>query len=474
MYKKLIQSTLMLIIAVLISCMDSTQPAAKRTPNIVFFLADDLGWKDVGYHGSEIQTPNIDRMAARGVRLEQMYAMPLCTPTRACLMTGRYPMRMGLQTYVILPWDRYGLPLEERTLPEALKAAGYRTGITGKWHLGHFDPAYLPTRRGFDHQYGLYLGMVDYYTHANVLGGLDWHRNGRALREEGYSTDLIAREAVRLLEGHHMAQPLFLYVAFNAPHLPLQAPREYVDRYQHIQDTNRRTYAAMVTCMDNAIGQVLAALDKRKMTDNTLVIFSSDNGGSTNQSAADNGRLRGGKLTLYEGGMRVPAWVVWPGKLKSGLVNQPLHVVDWYPTLLRLAGASLQQPRPLDGKDIWPTIAEGKPSPHEEILLNYEADGQAIRRGDWKLVIDGQRYLDWDADARKTKGKVIIDRRIELFNIAQDPYEETNMAGKHPEKVQELLARLQFYERQAVPGKRTLSPDPPARFKAPTVWGEKE
>lgn len=271
-----------------------------------------------------------------------------------------------------------------------------------------------------------------------------------------------------------MAQPLFLYVAFNAPHLPLQAPREYVDRYQHIQDTNRRTYAAMVTCMDNAIGQVLAALDKRKMTDNTLVIFSSDNGGSTNQSAADNGRLRGGKLTLYEGGMRVPAWVVWPGKLKSGLVNQPLHVVDWYPTLLRLAGASLQQPRPLDGKDIWPTIAEGKPSPHEEILLNYEADGQAIRRGDWKLVIDGQRYLDWDADARKTKGKVIIDRRIELFNIAQDPYEETNMAGKHPEKVQELLARLQFYERQAVPGKRTLSPDPPARFKAPTVWGEKE
>jgi len=443
----------------------SRAPAAARPPHIIFLLADDLGWKDVGYHGSEIQTPTIDRMAAKGVRLEQFYVMPLCTPTRACLMTGRYPMRQGLQTGVIRPWSPYGLPPEERTLPQALKQAGYRTAITGKWHLGHSNPAYLPSHRGFDHQYGLYTGQMNYYTHRNY-GALDWHRNGQALHEEGYSTQLIAREAVGIIEGHHVPQPLFLYVAFNAPHEPLQAPEEYLDRYRHIWDIKRRTYAAMVTSLDEAISRILSALEYRKMMDNTLVIFASDNGGFLDHGA-HNGALRGGKLMLYEGGVRVPAWVVWPGKLQPSIVDQPLHMMDWYPTLVKLAGGSREQPLPLDGKDIWPTIAEGKPSPHEEILLNLEADGRAIRRGDWKLVIDGQRDM--------VKGKVVINRSVELFNIAQDPYERTDLARKYPEKVQALLARLDFYARQAAPAKGTLTLEgPPAGFQAPAVWGEKE
>src|SRR6266567_3746720 len=192
--------------------------SAER-PNIVFLLADDLGWSDVGFHGSEIKTPNIDKLAAAGARLEAFYVQPVCSPTRAALMTGRYPMRHGLQVGVVRPWAQYGLPLEERTLPQALQEAGYFTAICGKWHLGHFQRAYLPTNRGFSHQYGHYNGALDYFTHLRD-GGFDWHRDDRACRDEGYSTHLLAREALRLVREHDGKKPLFLYVPFNAPHAP--------------------------------------------------------------------------------------------------------------------------------------------------------------------------------------------------------------------------------------------------------------
>jgi arylsulfatase A-like enzyme len=436
--------------------------ADSQRPNIVFFLADDLGWKDVGYHGSEIKTPTIDRMAAAGVRLEQFYVMPVCSPTRACLMTGRYPMRYGLQSGVVRPWAKYGLPLEERTLPQALKEAGYRTAITGKWHLGHFEPAYLPTRRGFDHQYGHYNGAIDYYTHHRD-GGLDWHRNDKALIEEGYTTNLVGQEAVRIIEGHKTTEPLFLYIPFNAPHTPLQAPPEYLDRYKDIPSKQRRTFAAMVSCLDDAMSRVLAALEKRGLRDNTLVVFISDNGGPVNQGA-NNGTLRGAKGGLYEGGVRVPAWAVWPGKLKAGaVVNEPLHMVDWYPTLLNLAGVSLKQKLPLDGRDAWPTIAEGKPSPHEEILHNVEPNHGALRRGPWKLIVR--------AALPRPDREPTPERNLELYNLADDPSEATNLAGKHPEKVKELLAHLNRYAKEAVPPKGGPQP---AGYKAPRVWGEKD
>ena len=454
---------------------DATGQSPK--PHIVFILADDLGWKDVGFHGSEIKTANLDRLAAAGTRLEQFYVMPVCTPTRACLMSGRYPMRQGLQVGVIRPWANYGLPLPERTLPQALKEAGYQTHIVGKWHLGHFEPAYLPMARGFEHHYGHYNGAIGYFTHQRD-GGLDWHRDGKALREEGYSTELLGAEAVRIIEGHDVSKPLFLYVPFNAPHTPLEVPDAYLKEYKDIKEQKRRTYAAMVTCEDAQIGRIVAALEKRGMMQNTLLVFSSDNGGPLT-CGANNGPLRGGKGTLYEGGVRVPAFAVWQGKLAAGTaVTEPLHMVDWYPTLLKLAGAAPEQTLPLDGLDAWPTIAAGKRTPHEEILHNTTPQAGALRRGDWKLVVNGgkvqedsedEQPTDWaehTLEPAKKRGS-----GVELFNIADDPYEKTNLAEKFPEKVKELKERLDEYAKQAAPPKGGAKPK---RYKAPKVWGEND
>jgi arylsulfatase A-like enzyme len=456
-------------------------------PHIVFFLADDLGWGDVGWHGSEIKTPSLDKLAAAGARLEQFYVQPVCSPTRAAFMTGRYPMRHGLQVGVVRPWAQYGLPLEERTLPQALKEVGYETAICGKWHLGHFRPEYQPTRRGFDHQYGHYNGALDYFTHVRD-GGFDWHRDDKECRDDGYSTHLLAKEAARIIRQRDKDKPLFLYVPFNAVHAPHQVPESYKAPYANLSEP-RRTYAGMLAAMDEAIGQVVAALDDAGMRPNTLILFSSDNGGPAPGRVTSNGPLRASKGTLYEGGTRVPAFATWDGHIKPGtVVNQPLHIVDWYPTLLKLAGATLEQKLPLDGRDAWPTIAQGKPSPHEAILLNATPTNGAIRVGDWKLVLNGHRP-DGDAAGEgkaatkakgkgkgkgknKAKAKAPLDsgrELVELFNLADDPYEKTNLAERHPDKVKELRGRYDALARQAVPPKSApVAPD----FEVPRVWGE--
>ncbi len=438
--------------------------SSKDRPNIVFILVDDLGWKDVGYHGGDIKTPNIDKLASEGTRLEQFYVQPVCSPTRSSLMTGRYPIRYGLQVGVVRPWAQYGLPLEERTLAQALKEAGYTTAICGKWHLGHLSPQYLPTSRGFDHQYGHYNGALDYFTHIRD-GGLDWHRDDQPLREEGYTTNLIANESVRLIQEHEFSQPLFLYVPFNAPHSPFQAPQSYIDMYTHIKERNRRIYAAMVTCMDDAIGQIVSALDERGVRDNTLIVFCSDNGGTG--TAGNNSPLRDHKAQLYEGGVRVPAFSVWPGVVKAGtVINEPIHIVDMYPTLLKLAGANLEQALPIDGKDVWPTIVEGAPSPHEEILLNSTLANGAIRRGDWKLVCNG-------SIGANNAGQPVDEKVFELFRLSEDPYESNNLMEKYPQKFQELKQRLEAYAMQA--DKPNIPPNKmPKGFKVPKVWGQQD
>jgi len=430
-------------------------------PNIVFILADDLGFNDVGYHGSRIKTPNIDKLASEGVRLEQFYVQPVCSPTRSSLMTGRYPMRYGLQVGVVRPWAKHGLPLEERTLAQALGEAGYKTAICGKWHLGHLDSRYLPTARGFDHQYGHYNGALNYFTHIRDKG-LDWHRNDKPLEEEGYTTDLLADESVRLIERHDLSRPLFLYVPFNAVHSPFQAPEPYDNMYKGIKARNKRIYAGMVTCMDDAIGRIISALDKRGMRRNTLIIFCSDNGGVG--GIADNGSLRGHKAQLYEGGVRVPATATWPGVLKAGaIVQQPLHIVDMYPTLIKLADGNLQQKLPLDGRDAWPTIAEGKPSPHEDILLNVTPGNGAIRCGDWKLVRNG-------GIGANSTGEKAGQNIFELFNLAEDAYEKNDLGDKNPQKLRELKRRLEFYASRAA--KPNIPPNRmPKNFKVPKVWG---
>jgi arylsulfatase A-like enzyme len=455
--------------SILLMCLFAVQVvgADAPKPNIVFFLADDLGYADVGFHGSEIKTPNIDKLAAAGVKLESFYVQPVCSPTRAALMTGRYPMRHGLQVGVVRPWAQYGLPLEERTLPQALKEAGYETAIVGKWHLGHFKSDYLPTRRGFDHQYGHYNGALDYFTHLRDEG-FDWHRDDKVCRDEGYSTHLLAKEACRIVADHDTKKPLFLYVPFNAVHAPHQVPDKYKEPYSKLPEP-RRTYAGMLAAMDEAIGQVVEAVERKGLRKDTLFIFSSDNGGPQPGRVTSNGKLRASKGTVYEGGVRVAACAAWDGHIKPGsAVNEPLHMVDWYPTLLTLAGASLEQKLPLDGLDAWATITDEKPSPHKEILLNAAPSGGAIRMGDWKLIVNGGGE-DGEAPApKKQKGATAA---TELFNLADDVSESKNLAADNPDKVKELRARYDHYAKQAVPPKTRPKP---ADFKSPKVWGEND
>ena len=409
--------------------------AADPKPNILYIVSDDLGWKDVGYHGSDIKTPHIDQLAATGARLEQFYAQPLCTPSRAALMTARYPFRYGLQTLVIPSSHTYGLPTDEWLLPQALKEAGYQTAIVGKWHLGHADKKYWPRQRGFDHQYGPLIGEIDYFSHQQH-GVVDWHRNNKVVKEKGYSTTLLGDDAVQLINGHALATPLFLYLTFNAAHTPYQAPKEYLERYQHMADPSRRAYAGSITAMDDQIGRVLDALAKKGMRDNTLIVFQSDNGGTRNamftgegdmskvKIPCDNGPYREGKGSLYEGGTRVCALVNWPGHVKPGVVNGMIHVVDMFPTLAKLAGASTAKGKPLDGLDVWKTISEGAASPRSEIVYNIEAFRAGVRQGDWKLI--------WRAP---------LPSRQELYNIAEDPSEKTDLAAQHPDKVAALQKR---------------------------------
>jgi len=449
-------------------CLTATVVAAPAKPNVVFFLIDDLGNTDVGYHGSEIRTPNIDRLANSGAKLEAFYVQPVCSPTRAALMTGRYPMRHGLQVGVVRPWAQYGLPLEERTLPQALQSAGYETAICGKWHLGHFQRDYLPTKRGFDHQYGHYNGALDYFTHDRD-GGFDWHRDDNECRDEGYTTVLVGTEAVKRIEQRDQKKSLFLYVPFNAPHSPLQALPEHLALYENIEKKQRRTYAAMVHAVDEQIGKIAAAIEKAGLTEKTLFIFSSDNGGPTGLGAT-NGKLRAGKGTVYEGGTRVAAFATWAGQIPAGtIVTEPLHMVDWYPTLLNLAGVNLQQPLPLDGRDMWATITKGEKSPHEEILLNVTPNGGAIRRGDWKLVVADDGDDDGEGAPKAKKKQRAAGQGVELFNLADDPGESRNLATEHAERVRELRARLDHFAKEAVAPK--VAPKP-AGFESPKVWGE--
>ncbi|MBE9227265.1 arylsulfatase [Phormidium sp. LEGE 05292] len=414
-------------------------------PHILFIMSDDQGWKDVGFNGSDIKTPNLDRLVQTGARLEQYYAHPMCTPSRAALLTGRYPHRYGLQTAVIPSAGTYGLATDEWLLPQSLKTAGYKSAIVGKWHLGHADRKYWPLQRGFDYQYGPILGEIDYFTHS-AHGTVDWYRNNQLVKEEGYVTTLLGQDAAKLIQEHDPNTPLFLYLAFTAPHAPYQAPPEYLDRYKSITDPNRRAYAAMITVMDDEIGRVLAALDKRGMRNNTLIVFQSDNGGPRSAKVtgevdtsggtipADNGPFRDGKASLFEGGTRVVALANWPGQIKPGsVVNQPMHIVDWYPTLIGLAGAKSDPKKPLDGLDIWPALIGGKIAIRNEIVYGIEPFRAALRQGDWKLV--------W---------RVVLPSQVQLFNLAKDPSEKTNLADQQPEKVLQLKQQIEEMSRDAV------------------------
>ncbi len=443
----------------------ATTSSFGAPPNVVFFLIDDLGYTDCGFNGGkDIRTPNIDRLAKEGTVLASHYVQPVCSPTRSTLMTGRYVTRTGVYT-IVKPHATWGLPLQERTLANALKEAGYETAITGKWHLGEFDPAYLPTARGFDHQYGHYFGAIDYFDHTRN-GEVDWYRDEKKLDEKGYSTHLVAKEACQRIQEKDKTKPLFLYVPFNGVHGPLQVPESYLQAYPDLKG-NRQKIAGMLSAVDEAIGQIIETLEKTGQRQNTLIVFSADNGGPT-KSGNNNGPLRDAKGSLYEGGVRGCAFASWPGRIPSGArVDKPVHMIDWYPTIVKIAGGSLEQKLPLDGRDLWPMLTQNGPSPHEAILSVQTPTRAALRMGDWKLIMfEGEAPDDEESTAKGAKkgGTNAKGARIELYNLASDLGEQKDLALAEPERTKSMTEKLKSMLHDAVvPGDK--GHDPPVEPK---------
>ncbi|QDV75828.1 arylsulfatase B [Botrimarina mediterranea] len=434
--------------------------AAEEAPNIVVIVADDLGWNDVGYHGSPIRTPRLDALAREGVELDRFYVCPICTPTRAGLMTGRYPHRFGMRNTVMAPWRDYGIPADEACLPELLAAAGYeRRACVGKWHLGHARRAHHPLSRGFTSFYGHYNGAIDYFTHLRE-GELDWHRGFESSRDEGYTTTLLADEAVRFIEASDGAAPFLLYLPFNAPHAPLQAEPDALEAYGFEEGqkrlphrgeygrrgrgaTKRATFSAMVTALDTAIGRVLDSLEERGLADNTLVWVFSDNGGEV-QLGGNNKPLRGAKHTVWEGGVRVPAIVRWPAKFEGGRRSTELAAyVDVLPTLLAAAKTDdSTSHQPFDGVDLLPMLTGQAAAPDRTIYLGQNA----IVSQEWKLK-DGK-----------------------LFDLTDDPNETTNIADEHPKVAAELCEALKRYEALASKERMPGYAEGREGFVAPKDW----
>ena len=412
---------------------------AHAVTNVVLFVADDLGWNDVGYHGSEIRTPTLDRLAAEGVVLGRFYAHPLCSPTRGALMTGRSPLKTGV-LIPFEPWFSTGLPSSEKLLPEYYKEAGYQTFAVGKWHLGPNHVMYHPQNRGFDHYYGHLGGFINHELHT-IWRGVDWQRNGTTVHEEGYATDLIADEAVRLIHERDTEAPLFLYVAFNAPHSPLQAPADAIAEYSGIRDLDRRIFAAMVTEMDRGIARVLAALDEEGLSDDTLVMFMSDNGGEENLGA-DNGPFRDGKGRPWEGGIHVPALMRLPGVLDAGSRYDGIVTVeDVLPTFMAATEVDAEWPQPLDGINLWPALSSGEAVEERAVVLarhNHQQYSIAYIDEEWKLV-----QLPDPATGML---------RYSLFRIAEDPYEENDLAAERTDVFERLIGELDALPRAPVVG----------------------
>lgn len=417
--------------------LSGTARAVER-PNIVLFLADDLGGADVGCYGArDIRTPRIDSLARDGVRFTQCYSNgPVCTPTRAALLSGRYQQRFGLEWALTLQDRGYGLSPEHPTLARRLKEAGYRTALFGKWHLGR-EPEYRPNRHGFDESFGILGGNADMYSHRNMNGEPDLYENGEPVEKEGYLTDLIADRSVDFVR-RNARDRFFLYVAFNAVHWPFQAPNLAKDVRTRATwfDGSRADYARMTESMDQAVGRVLAELDRHGLRDNTLVIFTNDNGG---ERLSNNAPFFHRKGSLWEGGIRVPGLVRWPTRVPGGKTSdQPTMSMDFAATVLSAAGVQPRAPL-LDGVDLLPVLTGSKPPVERSFFWRIERNDRkqkAARMGNWKYVRDGDIEL--------------------LFDVARDPGERTDMGYREPETLARLRGALADWEKD-------LAQDPPPR-----------
>ena len=464
--------TAMAILTPLGGVTDAASPSGSR-PNIVFILADDMGWNQPSFNGGDAAlTPNLQELADEGMRLDEFYTHSVCAPTRAAFLTGRYAFRtwsdwrsedFGKPSYLAKlgltlahnergePTRRiHALDTNERTIAEALRDSGYFTALLGKWHLGEWLPEHLPMGQGFEHQYGHYAWGIDYYTKTIVHNAparfavYDWHRNQRPVQEEDYATDLIAAEAERVIAARKDDdRPFFIYAAFNAVHGPLNPP----PGFDGDEEDPLAIRSAMLASLDKAVGRISRAIDDHGFRDDTLFIFTNDNGPVLEEMSKP---FRGTKNTTFEGGVRQPAILRWPGLTKPGTRKEGLmFVADFYPTFISLAGGRDQQERPIDGIDMTAMLFEGEASRRDEIVFDVSGSVRlpTIRRGSFKLMGDM------------------------LFNIDEDPYEQTNVAAKHPKVVNELRSRVTAVGDQRPPlGDKPLLMNPPL----PYVYGLKE
>jgi arylsulfatase B len=463
---------------------------AAEQPNVIVMLADDLGWTDVGYHGgTDIDTPSLDRLAAEGVQLDRFYTTPICSPTRAALMTGRDPMRLGVAYGVIMPWHTFGVHPEETFLPELFLDAGYQTAMVGKWHLGHAQQSYHPNNRGFEHFYGHLHTEVGFFPPFANQGGKDFQRNGESIEAEGYETFLLADEVSRYIRERDQDKPFFVYMPFIAPHTPLDAPEDLQAKYADLEDTRlparskqtdqtrlirkmmlqpsaRPMYAAVVDGMDQAVGQVLDTLDQEGIADNTIVLFFSDNGGAAYATGgADNVPLRGGKGETFEGGIRVVSVMRWPEQIEAGSkVESIMSAMDVLPTLASAAKIEVSTNFPLDGRNMMPAIRDGQKMPRQDYLFfasETPIKGQinlTVFNDEWKLV---QEMLS---------GLSTVDITNYLFRINEDPNEYNNLAHEYPEVVAELAREIHHWRAlYPVAGTRHELVPPPG-WRAPRDW----
>ncbi|XP_053373795.1 arylsulfatase B-like [Mercenaria mercenaria] len=450
--------------------------------HIVFIVADDLGWNDVGFHNPDMITPNIDKLAYKGVILNNSYVQPVCTPSRHSWMTGVYPFKVGLQRGVILPGTTECSPLSMEFFPQKLQKLGYATHMVGKWHLGSCSWNCTPTYRGFDSFFGYYNGAEDYYTKI-VKKGIDFHDGEKPLNNTEYSAYLYAERAKSVINNHDKSKPLFLYLPFQSVHSPIQVPKRFENMYPNIKTEQRRKYCGMVSALDEAIGNVTKALFERGLINDTLIIFTADNGGIPTASG-NNYPLRGAKSTVFEGGTRAASFVVGSGIKSSGYTYEGLiHAVDWYPTIVAAAeGSGMFANDAIDGINQWEAISTGGKSKRSEIVYNLDnaflaqQGHAAIRVGDFKLI---QGYpgpfRDWykpeqiyddnintsnesehysrlvDRDFAKMKG---IWSGEGLYNLRDDPTEHYDLTDQHPDIVQSLKARLEEHRQSLVEPKR--------------------
>jgi len=419
---------------------------AYKKPNFIIFYTDDQGIGDLSAYGAaDIPTPNMDALAASGVRFTNWYsASPVCSPSRAALLTGRYPQRTGVSRILSANRNSPGLYADEITIARALKAAGYRTALFGKWHLGTSSES-RPNAQGFDEFYGFLGGCIDYYSHImywEMGSGLfpvhDLWKNSEEVWENGtYFTDIITRESLRFIR-ENSSKPFFLYVAYNSPHYPMHAPREYFERFPNLE-SHRRQQAAMVATVDDSMGRILELIKKQGLVDNTVIFFQSDNGATIEKRCLFDGSgefyhggsnepYRGYKGGLYEGGIHMPAILSWPGLVPKGAVSDRLGcAIDILPTFLNMAQVPVPTDRVIDGRNIMPMILSLGKSPHK--LLFWELGEQlALREGKWKLILDGKESFEKNDSLPE----------VFLADLEADPEEKLNLAGENPEVVKRL------------------------------------